>query len=123
MSRTPFDFAEAEQELVAGFHTEYSGMKFVAFYIAELLHWIVGSALIVTLFLGGWDAPFGLPEIPVLWLFVKWAIFIFLVLWIWASWFRTRYDQMIRFAWGVLLPVATVWFLITAYYVAKGGMA
>ncbi len=123
MSRTPFDFAEAEQELVAGFHTEYSSMKFVAFYIAELLHWIVGSALIATLFLGGWDAPFGLPEIPVLWLFVKWAIFIFLVLWIWASWFRTRYDQMIRFAWGVLLPVATVWFLITAYYVAKGGMA
>ena len=121
MSRTPFDFAEAEQELVAGFHTEYASMKFVSFYIAELLHWITGSALMATLFLGGWAAPFGLPEVPVLWLFLKWAIFIFLVLWIWASWFRTRYDQMIRFAWGVLLPAATVWFLITAYYVAKGG--
>jgi len=122
MSRTPFDFAEAEQELVAGFHTEYSGTKFVAFYLGELGHWVVGSALMATLFLGGWAAPFGLPDIPVLWLFLKWAVFIFLVLWIWASWFRTRYDQMIRFAWGVLFPVAVVWFLVTAYYVAKGGM-
>ncbi len=121
MSRTPFDFAEAEQELVGGFHTEYTGMAFGVFFMAELLHWITGSALMATLFLGGWAAPFGLPEVPVLWFFLKWAIFIFLVLWIWASWFRTRYDQMMRFAWGVLFPVAVVWFLVTAYFVSKGG--
>ncbi len=121
MSRTPFDFAEAEQELVGGFHTEYTGMAFGVFFMAELLHWITGSALMATIFLGGWAAPFGLPEVPVLWFFLKWALFIFLVLWIWASWFRTRYDQMMRFAWGVLFPVAVVWFLVTAYFVSKGG--
>ena len=122
MGRTPFDFVEAEQELVGGFSTEYNSMKFVAFYMAELLHWITASALIPTLFLGGWHAPFGLPEVPILWLFVKWLIFIFIVMWIWASWFRTRYDVMIRFAWGVLFPVALAWFLATAYWVAsKGG--
>jgi len=122
MGRTPFDFVEAEQELVGGFSTEYNSMKFVAFYMAELLHWITAAALIPTLFLGGWHAPFGLPDVPILWLFVKWAVFVFLVMWIWASWFRTRYDVMIRFAWGVLFPVALAWFLATAYWVAsKGG--
>lgn len=122
MGRTPFDFVEAEQELVGGFSTEYNSMKFVAFYMAELLHWITAAALIPTLFLGGWHAPFGLPDIPILWLFIKWAVFVFLVMWIWASWFRTRYDVMIRFAWGVLFPVALAWFLATAYWVAsKGG--
>jgi len=122
MGRTPFDFVEAEQELVGGFSTEYNSMKFVAFYMAELLHWITAAALIPTLFLGGWHAPFGLPDVPILWLFVKWAVFVFLVMWIWASWFRTRYDVMIRFAWGVLFPVALAWFLVTAYWVAsKGG--
>ncbi len=123
MGRTPFDFVEAEQELVGGFSTEYNSMKFVSFYMAELLHWITASALIPTLFMAGWHAPFGLPEIPILWLFIKWLVFIFIVMWIWASWFRTRYDVLIRFAWGVLFPVALAWFLLTAYWVASRGGA
>ena len=123
-SRTPFDLPEAEQELIGGYHTEYSGMKFTAFYIAEYDHLTAASLLIPTLFFGGWHAPFGLPEIPYLWLFVKMAIFLALFIWIRATLLRIRYDQLMRFSWGTLFPVALIWFLVTAFYVVlQGGVA
>lgn len=123
-SRTPFDLPEAEQELIGGYHTEYSGMKFTAFYIAEYGHLTAASLLIPTLFFGGWHAPFGLPEIPYLWLFVKMAIFLSLFIWIRATLLRIRYDQLMRFSWGTLFPVALLWFLVTAFYVVlQGGVA
>ncbi len=121
-ARTPFDLPEAEQELVGGYHTEYSGMRFAVFQMAEYLHMITAAAVIPTLFFSGWHAPFGLPEIPYLWLIIKMAIFLFIFIWIRASWFRLRYDQLMRFAWGWLVPAGVVWFLITAAVVARGGL-
>ncbi|AEB11263.1 NADH-quinone oxidoreductase subunit NuoH [Marinithermus hydrothermalis] len=123
-ARTPFDLPEAEQELVSGYNTEYSSIKWALFQMAEYVHLITASALIPTLFLGGWHAPAFLPDIPFLWLFVKMALFLFLFIWIRATWFRLRYDQLMRFSWGVLLPVALVWFVVTAAWVVfKGGVA
>ena len=99
-------------------------MKFTAFYIAEYGHLTAASLLIPTLFFGGWHAPFGLPEIPYLWLFVKMAIFLALFIWIRATLLRIRYDQLMRFSWGTLFPVALIWFLVTAFYVVlQGGVA
>ncbi|MER3535941.1 MAG: NADH-quinone oxidoreductase subunit NuoH [Thermus sp.] len=115
-ARTPFDLPEAEQELVGGYHTEYSSIKWALFQMAEYVHLITASALIPTLFLGGWRMP-GL-EVPYLWMFVKIAFFLFLFIWIRATWFRLRYDQLLRFGWGFLFPVALVWFLVTALVVA-----
>ncbi|MGQ9510668.1 MAG: NADH-quinone oxidoreductase subunit NuoH [Thermaceae bacterium] len=117
-ARTPFDLPEAEQELVGGYHTEYSSIKWALFQMAEYVHLITASALIPTLFLGGWRMP-GL-EVPFLWILVKMALFLFLFIWIRATWFRLRYDQLLRFGWGFLFPVALVWFLVSALVVALG---
>jgi NADH-quinone oxidoreductase subunit H len=116
-ARTPFDLPEAEQELVGGYHTEYSSIKWALFQMAEYVHLITASALIPTLFLGGWQIP-GLPEIPYLWMLLKMAIFLFIFIWLRATWFRLRYDQLMRFGWGRLLPIALAWFLLTALLVA-----
>jgi NADH-quinone oxidoreductase subunit H len=113
-NRAPFDLPEAEQELVAGYHTEYSGMRFGLFQTAEYINMITLSALAVTLFLGGWDGPI-LPG-P-LWFLLKLGAFIFVFMWLRATLPRLRYDQLMKFGWKVLLPVATLNALVTAVVV------
>ncbi|MBM3131988.1 MAG: NADH-quinone oxidoreductase subunit H, partial [Chloroflexi bacterium] len=111
LQRTPFDLLEAESEIIAGYHIEYSGMKFAMYYLAEYAGAIVQSALIVTLFLSGWKGPF-LP--PVLWFIVKvFAVFGFIV-WMRATWPRVRIDQLMGFAWKYMLPLSLVNLLVVA---------
>jgi NADH-quinone oxidoreductase subunit H len=114
-SRPPFDLPEADTELVAGYHTEYSGMRWGLFQMAEYVNLIVLSGLAVTLFFGGWNGPWA-PLGP-LWFLIKLGIFISVFIWIRASVPRLRYDQLMRFGWKVLLPVATINALITALLV------
>ena len=111
-NRPPFDLPEAESELVAGYHTEYSGMRFGLFSMAEYVNVIVLSGLCVTLFLGGWSGPWA-PLGPV-WFLLKVLILIFLFIWLRATLPRLRYDQLMAFGWKVLLPVATLNALVTA---------
>jgi NADH-quinone oxidoreductase subunit H len=115
-NRPPFDLPEADTELVGGYHTEYSGMRWGLFQMAEYVNMITLSALAVTLFLAGWHG-FWAPLGP-LWFLMKLAAVIFLFMWIRASLPRLRYDQLMRFGWKVLLPVATINALITALVVA-----
>jgi NADH-quinone oxidoreductase subunit H len=117
-ARAPFDLPEAEQELVAGYHTEYGGMRFGLFSMAEYINLITLSALCVTLFLGGWHGPewlWGLSG-PA-WFLVKLALLLFVFIWIRTTVPRLRYDQLMRFGWKVLLPVATVNAVVTALLV------
>ncbi|MCP4254523.1 MAG: NADH-quinone oxidoreductase subunit H, partial [Candidatus Scalindua sp.] len=109
-NRCPFDLPEAETELVSGFHTEYSSMKFALFFMAEYANIITVSAVGVTFFLGGWQGPF-LP--PVVWFLIKMAMCIFFFVWLRSTFPRFRIDQLMQFAWKVLLPVAIVNVLIT----------
>jgi NADH-quinone oxidoreductase subunit H len=109
--RTPFDIPEAEGELVAGYHSEYSGMKFGMFFVGEYLGVTLISSLIVTLFFGGWLGPSFLP--PAFWFFLKTAFFIFLFILIRASLPRLRYDQLMEVGWKVLLPIVLLNILIT----------
>jgi NADH-quinone oxidoreductase subunit H len=113
-NRPPFDLPEAETELVAGYHTEYSGMRFGLFSMAEYVNMITLSALAVTLFFGGW-AGWLLPS-PV-WFLLKLAVFLFLFIWLRATLPRLRYDQLMRFGWKVLLPLATANAVATALLV------
>lgn len=110
-NRPPFDLPEAETELVAGYHTEYSGMRFGLFSMAEYINMITLSGLAVTLFFGGWGGPV-LPG-P-LWFVVKLALVVFVFMWLRATLPRLRYDQLMQFGWKVLLPVATVNAVATA---------
>jgi NADH-quinone oxidoreductase subunit H len=112
-NRAPFDLPEAEQELVAGYHTEYSGMRFGLFQTAEYINMITLSGLAVTLFFGGWSGPV-LPG-PV-WFLLKLGAFIFVFMWLRATLPRLRYDQLMKFGWKVLLPVATLNALATAIF-------
>ena len=118
-SRPPFDLPEADTELVAGYHTEYSGMRWGLFQMAEYINLIVLSALIVTLFFGGWHVPWveRLDPYGPIWFALKLWFFITLFIWIRASLPRLRYDQLMRFGWKVLLPVATINALVTAFLV------
>jgi NADH-quinone oxidoreductase subunit H len=111
-NRPPFDLPEAETELVAGYQTEYSGMRFGLFSMAEYINMIVLSSLAVTLFFGGWLGPWA-PLGP-LWFFLKLLILICVFIWLRATLPRLRYDQLMDFGWKVLLPVATVNALVTA---------
>jgi len=111
-NRPPFDLPEADTELVAGYHTEYSGMRFGLFQMGEYVNMITLSALAVTLFFGGWYGPWA-PLGP-LWFLIKLLIIIFFFLWLRATLPRLRYDQLMRFGWKVLLPVATINALVTA---------
>ncbi len=131
-NRLPFDLAEAEQELVAGYHTEYSSMKFAIFFMAEYMNMIVGSAVVVTLFLGGWQF-FGLEKMggPIWSGVISFAIFfiktgIFLFVFIWVRWTlpRFRYDQLMNFGWKFLLPVALTSIVVTGtlYIATKGNL-
>src|SRR5256714_1188188 len=115
-NRPPFDLPEAESELVAGYHTEYSGMRFAMFFLAEYLHMITVSAIAVTLFLGGWRGP--APHVlhwvwPLLWFLVKLFAMLFLYIWIRATVPRFRYDRLMSFGWKVLIPVGLLWVLFT----------
>ena len=109
-NRCPFDLPEAETELVSGFHTEYSSMKFALFFMAEYANIITVSAVAVTFFFGGWRGPF-LP--PVVWFIIKIALCIFFFIWLRSTFPRFRIDQLMKFAWKVLLPVAIVNVLVT----------
>jgi NADH-quinone oxidoreductase subunit H len=118
-NRAPFDLVEAETELVAGFHTEYSGLRFGLFFIAEYLNMITVSCLATLLFLGGWNAPFGLTMVPgLVWFVLKAALFLFLYIWLRATLPRIRYDRLMALGWKVLLPLATLNLIVTAVIVA-----
>jgi NADH-quinone oxidoreductase subunit H len=112
-NRAPFDLPEAEQELTAGYHTEYGGMKFAMFFLAEYVNILAVSAIAVTLFLGGWEGPGNLPFV---WFFLKVAALVFFFMWVRATMPRLRYDQLMSFGWKVLIPLATLNLLITAYF-------
>jgi NADH-quinone oxidoreductase subunit H len=113
-NRAPFDFPEAEQELVAGYHTEYSSMRFAMFFMAEYINMVTVSAVTVNLFLGGWHGPW-LPEsLGWIWFLIKLAALLFVYLWLRWTLPRFRYDQLMSFGWKVLLPVATINLLLTA---------
>jgi NADH-quinone oxidoreductase subunit H len=116
-NRPPFDLPEAESELVAGYHTEYSGIKFAIFFLAEYLHLITVSAIAVTLFLGGWRGPWFdgfLPWLgPILWFLLKLFLVLFVYIWIRATLPRFRYDRLMNFGWKILIPAGLVWVLLT----------
>jgi len=123
-NRVPFDLVEAETELVAGFHTEYSGLRFGLFFIAEYVNMLTVSCIATLLFLGGWNAPFDLGALPVpgvIWFVVKVSFFMFFYMWLRATLPRFRYDRLMAFGWKVLLPVATLNLIVTAIFVAFKG--
>ena len=121
-NRAPFDLPEAEGELVGGFHTEYSSLKFALFFLAEYINMVTVSALATTLFLGGWIAPWPLSLWdganvgwwPLLWWFIKVQLFIFVFIWLRATLPRLRYDQFMRFGWKILIPASLVWIVVVA---------
>lgn len=116
LGRTPFDISEAESEIVAGFHIEYTGMKFGLFYAGELLHALTVSALIATLFLGGWRGPF-VDQVPILgpvYLFIKAFLVYYLIMWVRYSFPRIRIDQMLGFNWKFLTPLALFLLVVVA---------
>jgi NADH-quinone oxidoreductase subunit H len=114
-NRAPFDLPEAESELVGGFHTEYSSLKFALFFLAEYVNMVTVSAMAATLFLGGGSIPF-LPDVSGWWQFlaflVKTFIFLFLFIWLRGTLPRLRYDQFMRLGWKVLVPVSLLWILL-----------
>ena len=114
---------EAEQELTAGYHTEYSGMKFALFFMAEYIKMIAVSAIAATLFLGGFDGPFvdQIPWLGPLYLLVKIAAMLFLMIWIRATLPRIRYDHLMAFGWKVLLPLSLLNIMVTALVIVLVG--
>lgn len=122
-NRSPFDVAEGESEIVAGFHVEYSGIPFAIFFLTEYINMILVSLLSVIFFLGGWLSPFaGLPIIQqylewipaTIWLFVKTSFMMLLFLWFRATFPRFRYDQIMRLGWKIYIPVTLIWILVEA---------
>lgn len=125
-NRSPFDVAEGESEIVAGFHVEYSGMLFAAFFLAEYANMILVAALTTLLFLGGWLSPFqgmGVLEqwtawVPApFWMFAKMSIFMLLFLWFRATFPRYRYDQIMRLGWKVFIPITLVWIVVVGLFI------
>ena len=122
-NRAPFDLPEGESELVAGFFVEYSAMAFALFYLGEYTNMIMMSALASILFLGGWQAPFGLVFIPgVIWLFAKICCIMFFFFWVRATFPRYRYDQLMRLGWKVFLPLSLLWLVLTAGFLEFTGL-
>lgn len=113
LNRTPFDIPEAESELVAGFHTEYSGMRFAVFFMAEYTNIFLVSAMATTLFLGGWRGPI-LP--PIVWFFIKTYALVFFIIWVRWAFPRLRPDQLMSFCWKFLTPLALLNLLITTFF-------
>lgn len=122
-NRIPFDLPEGEGELVGGFHTEYSSLKFAMFFLAEYINLATLSALATTLFLGGWRAPAPISTVwsgansgwwPVLWFLVKLWLFIFFFIWLRGSLPRVRYDQLMKLGWKILMPVSLAWILLVS---------
>ena len=117
-NRAPFDVAEGESEIVAGFHVEYGGMGFSLFFLAEYANMILISALASILFCGGWLSPFqGIPVLgasSIVWLLAKTSCFLFLFLWFRATFPRYRYDQIMRLGWKVFLPITIAWIVVTS---------
>ncbi len=125
-NRAPFDVAEGESEIVAGFHVEYGGAAFALFFLAEYANMILISFLTALLFMGGWLSPFQgwgwgfLSEPGIWWLFAKAFVFAFLFLWFRATFPRYRYDQIMRLGWKVFIPITIVWILAAAWFVHAG---
>ena len=134
-NRAPFDVAEGESEIVAGFHVDYSGMAFAVFFLAEYANMILIAALTAIMFMGGWLSPFhgflsdSVLSIPVLgwllddgvhWFFAKMFIFLFLFLWFRATFPRYRYDQIMRLGWKIFIPITIVWLLVVGLFVLAG---
>jgi NADH-quinone oxidoreductase subunit H len=121
-NRAPFDLPEAESELVGGFHTEYSSLKFALFFLAEYINMVTVSGLCTTLFLGGWRAPWPLSFwagansgwFPLIWFTIKVLLLLFVFVWLRGTLPRLRYDQFMRFGWKVLIPLSLVWILALA---------
>ena len=121
-NRAPFDLVEADAELVGGFNTEYSGLRFGLFFIAEYINMLTVSCIATLLFLGGWNAPLHLTFVPgIVWFLVKVAFFMFMYIWLRSTFPRFRYDRLMAFGWKVLLPIATLNLVATAVYVALAG--
>jgi NADH-quinone oxidoreductase subunit H len=120
-NRAPFDVAEGESEIVAGFHVEYSGMAFSVFFMAEYANMILIAILCSIMFFGGWLSPFqGIPVLgapSIFWLLVKTSFFLFLFLWLRATFPRYRYDQIMRLGWKVFIPITIVWIIVAAVLV------
>lgn len=125
-NRAPFDVAEGESEIVAGFHVEYSGIGFALFFLSEYASMILIAMMIALLFMGGWLSPFeGIPFLNdffyivpgIVWLLLKVSFFLFVYLWVRATFPRYRYDQIMRLGWKVLIPVTIVWIVVTALMV------
>jgi len=116
-NRAPFDVAEGESEIVAGFHVEYSGMTFALFFLAEYMNMILISTLCAVMFLGGWLSPVPFVPASFLWLVLKVLFVLFLFLWFRATFPRYRYDQIMRLGWKVLIPVTLVWLVVVAAWI------
>ncbi|RMD64648.1 NADH-quinone oxidoreductase subunit NuoH [Candidatus Parcubacteria bacterium] len=122
-NRAPFDLPETENELIAGYQTEYGGFKFAVFYVSEYLHMLTSSAVVATLFFGGWRGPFAeqFPLLGLVYLALKTVFVLFLFVWVRASMPRVRYDQLMNFGWKYLLPLSLVYLAITAVLVVVLG--
>ncbi len=125
-NRSPFDIAEGEAEIVAGFHVEYSGMGFALFFLAEYANMLLISGIAALVFFGGWLSPFdGIPYVQdwfawvpgIVWFFLKTAFFIYLYFWLRATMPRYRYDQLMQLGWKVLIPVSIFWLFVVAIFV------
>ncbi len=128
-NRLPFDVAEGESEIVAGFHVEYSGIAFSIFFLTEYANMVLVSTLVTLLFFGGWLSPFqGIPLLEtaflwvpgIVWLMLKVSFFLFLFLWFRATFPRYRYDQIMRLGWKIFIPVTLVWIVVVAILVKAG---
>ncbi len=116
LNRAPFDVAEGESEIVAGFHVEYSGMAFAVFFLAEYANMILVAALTSLMFLGGWASPVGFLPDGIVWLLAKMSFILLLFLWFRATFPRYRYDQLMRLGWKVFLPICLIWLVVVGVW-------
>lgn len=113
-NRAPFDLPEAEHELTAGYHTEFGGMKFAMYFLAEYVNILAVSGIATTLFLGGWHGPW---DLPIVWFIVKVFLLVFVFMWVRATMARFRYEQLMSIGWKILLPIATLNLILTSFFI------